>query len=118
VFESTLKKLVNRVDGARGAAVLNLDGVVLEAVDEKGNDLGADAALSEYAPVIGQLLGATDSLDLGEPTQLTLEGAERTTLVRRLTDKYVAALHVSPDSLLGKAHFHLRVAAPDLAREL
>jgi predicted regulator of Ras-like GTPase activity (Roadblock/LC7/MglB family) len=118
VFEATLKQLVNRVDGARGAAVLNLDGIVLEAVDEKGNDLGADAALTEFAPVIGQLLGAAESAELGEPTQLTLEGVERTTLVRSLTDKYVAALHVSPDSLIGKAHFHLRVAAPDLAREL
>ena len=118
MFEATLKQLVNQVDGARGAAVLNLDGVILEAVDEKGNDMGPDAALTEFAPVIGQLLGAAESADLGEPTQLTLEGAERTTLVRSLSEKYVAALHVSPDTLIGKAHFQLRVAAPDLAREL
>ena len=118
MFEATLKQLVNQVNGARGAAVLNLDGVILEAVDEKGNDMGPDAALTEFAPVIGQLLGAAESADLGEPTQLTLEGAERTTLVRSLSDKYVAALPVSPDTLIGKAHFQLRVAAPDLAREL
>ena len=40
------------------------------------------------------------------------------TLVRALDDNYVVALQVEPGTILGRAHFYLRVAAPDLAREL
>ena len=36
MFESTLKQLVDKVDGAQGAAVLNLDGLIIEAVDGAG----------------------------------------------------------------------------------
>ena len=58
MFQETLKGLVGHFAGARGAAVLNLDGLVIEAVDGGGAPCAAEAATIEYAQVFKQLLGA------------------------------------------------------------
>jgi predicted regulator of Ras-like GTPase activity (Roadblock/LC7/MglB family) len=118
VFAATLRDVVSKLEGAQGAAVLNLDGVVIEAVDAAGQSVNPDEALGDYASVFTQLFGVTDAVELGEIQQLTVEGTDRLTLVRPLDAQYVVALQVSPDTIPGRAHFYLRVAAPDLAREL
>lgn len=118
MFEATLKDLVGKVEGARGAAVLNIDGLVIEAVDPKGGAVEPDDALPEYGLIVRQLAEIGSAAGIGAVEQLTIEGAGRTTLVRRLGENYVAALVVDTGAILGKAHFYLRVAAPDLAREL
>ena len=118
MFEATLKTLVDKVQGAHGAAVLNLDGLVIEAVDAKGALVEPDQALPEYGLILRQLADLGDAAAIGGVEQVTVDGEKRTTLVRKLDDNYVAALVVDSGSILGKAHFYLRVAAPDLAREL
>lgn len=118
MFEATLKNLVGKVDGARGAAVLNLDGLVIDAVDAEGARVEPDKALPEYGLIVRQIADLGDAAAIGDVEQVTVDGAERTTLIRRLDDNYVAALVVEHGSILGKAHFYLRIAAPDLAREL
>lgn len=118
MFEATLKDLVGKVHGARGAAVLNLDGLVIEAVDADGANVEPDAALPEYGLIVRQLADIGGAADIGGVEQVTVDGDKRTTLIRRLDDNYVAALVVDADAIVGKAHFYLRIAAPDLAREL
>lgn len=118
MFEATLKNLVEKVDGAHGAAVLNLDGLVIEAVGADGAPVEADSALPEYGLIARQLAEVADAAEVGALKQLTVAGSERTTCVRMLGDHYVAALVVDGKGVLGKAHFYLRVAAPDLEREL
>lgn len=118
MFGQTLKQLVDKVDGARGAAVLNVDGLVIEAVDADGKGVDPDAALPEYGVIIRQLTEIGGAAGMGEVGEFTIEGKDRTTLLRRLSDAYVVALAVPPEAILGKARFYLRVASPDLAREL
>lgn len=118
MFEATLKQLVGKVEGARGAAVLNLDGLVIEAVDGDGAPVEPDAALPEYGLIVRQLAEIGKQAAIGGVDHLTLEGDDRTTLVRKLDPNYLAALVIDTGAILGKAHFYLRVAAPDLAREL
>lgn len=119
MFQETLKQLVDHFEGARGAAVLNLDGLVIEAVDGGGAACAADQATVEYAQVFKQLLGVKDAVSMGKITQLTINGTEQLGLVRVLSPQYVVALSLGEDaSVANKGHFYLRVAAPDLAREL
>lgn len=118
MFAATLRDVVSKVEGAQGAAVLNLDGVVIEAVDAGGRTVAGDAALGDYASVFTQMFAVTDAVDMGEVNKLSVEGTDRVTLVRALNRRYVVALQISPETIPGKAHFYLRVAAPDLAREL
>lgn len=118
MFEATLKDLVGKVKGAHGAAVLNLDGLVIEAVDADGAGVDPDDALPEYGLIVRQLADLGEAADIGGVDQVTVDGDSRTTLIRKLDDNYVAALVVGRDAIVGKAHFYLRIAAPDLAREL
>lgn len=118
VFKPTLQRVVEKVDGALGAAVLSLDGLVIEAVDQAGHAVAGSDALITYGPVFKQLLGIADAVDLGEIERFTVNAGARTHLVRVLDARYVAALTIDGDAIEGQGHFHLRVAAPDLAREL
>ena len=118
MFQPTLERLVVGVQGAFGAAVLSLDGLVIEAVNGSGQSVTPDDATAHYGPVLRQLTNIAQSVDLGEVTQFTLESADRSILVRVLSPEYVAVLAVAPQTVPGKGHFHLRVASPDLVREL
>ncbi len=118
MFEATLKDLVGKVQGAHGAAVLNLDGLVIEAVDRDGALVEPDDALPEYGLIVRQLADIGGAVDIGGVEQVTVDGEKRTTLIRKLDANYVAALVVDSAAVVGKAHFYLRIAAPDLAREL
>ena len=118
VFEGTLGEVVRRVDGARGAAVINLDGVVVGAIDGAGETVAPDEVTPEYAAVFKQLLSVNEAIDLGEVERLSLRCEGHTVLLRRLSSEYAVLLRVDPETILGKAHFYLRLAAPDFAREL
>lgn len=118
MFEATLKNLVEKVDGAQGAAVLNLDGLVIEAVGADGAPIDAGDAIAEYGRVARQLAEVNEAAEVGQLDQLTVEAEDRITCVRHLDEKYLAAIVVGADALVGKARFYLRIAAPDLAREL
>lgn len=118
MFAATLGKLVGRVPGALGAAVLSVDGLAIEAVDAGGAPVAADEAAAEYASVFKQLLNAGDAMELGRIREFTVEGPDRVTLVRMLTPTWFAVLSVGPECPPGQGRFHLRVTAPDLAREI
>ena len=97
---------------------MNTDGLVIEAVDDKGSPVAADGVMAEYGLIVRQLTEIGPAAEIGGVEQLTIDGDGRSTLIRRLDDNYVAALVVEKGAIIGKAHFYLRVAAPDLAREL
>lgn len=118
MFETTLARVVSQVEGALGAAVLSYDGVLIEAVDGAGAGVAGAPVDQEYAAVLKQLTSIGEAVDFGDLQAFTIEGADRSLLVRPLSANYVAVLQVRPDAMLGKGHFYLRVAAPDLAREL
>lgn len=117
MFTETLRQIVADA-GADGAVVLSLDGLCIEAVGADGEPVEPGTAEREYANVFKQLLFVGETVPMGDADEVTIEGDDRTTVARRLTDQYLVAMHVPAGSIVGKAHFHLRVAAPDLAREL
>ena len=118
MFHDNLSQMVRKVDGAMGAAIISTDGLVIEAVDRRGEPIEADSAYSEYGLAIRQLMEIDDGVGLGEVKEFTLEGQDRSTLLRCLSSSYLAALQVSAGSVMGKAVFELRVASPDMAKEL
>lgn len=118
MFQPILSRVVDQVDGALGAAVLNLDGLTIEAVDGLGEIVAPEVVAGEYASVVHQLVGVSDAMELGDVGELTIEGEDRTTLVRLLDPNYALVLTVRPDAILGRCRFYLRCAAPDVSREL
>jgi hypothetical protein len=118
VFQATLSRVVSQVEDARGAALLSYSGVLIEAVDGDGKPVEGSAIDLDYAAVLKQLTSVSEAVDMGVPTEFTLAGADETMLVRQLTPSYLVALQLGPKAITAKGHFYLRVAAPDLLREL
>jgi len=118
VFQPTLQRVVERAENAYSAAVLNLDGLVIQAVDASGNSVDANDAMITYGPVFKQLLGIGDAVALGDIERFTVNAGEHTHLVRMLDGQHLVVLTVGSHANEGRAHFHLRVLAPDLARSL
>lgn len=117
MFESTLARIV-QTSGGRSAALVSLDGLTIDAVGRDSHAVSPEDANREYGNVLKQLAGAGDAMGVGALSEVTLEGEHETTLVRFVTSQYFVALRVPRDALVGRARFLLRVAAPDLAREL
>ena len=117
MFESTLARVVSQV-GARGAAVVGLDGLSIDAVDASGHSVSPDEANREYASVFKQLAGVAESMEVGSITDFTVEGEDETVLVRVLSPNYFAVLRIPIDVPPGRGRFYLRVVAPDIVREL
>lgn len=115
MFQRALEQLVNRVQGALGAAVLSYEGLVIDAVSPEGADFIGDEALPQYAEILQQLLNVTPALDLGSSQEFTLESPERTILARVLNERYFVLLAVRPAVPPGRGHFHLRLASGTLS---
>lgn len=117
MFENSLARIVSQV-GGRGAAVVALDGLTIDAVDADGQPISAEDASREYAAIFKQLAGESDSMEVGTVSDFVVEGPDETLVVRMLTSQYFALLRLPADVPVGKGRFYLRVAAPDIVREL
>ena len=85
MFQHTLGQMVRKVDGALGAAVVSVEGLVIEAVDRRGEIIEPDAAYAEYGQAMSRMLEIDDGVGLGEVQEFILEGPDRKTLLRNLT---------------------------------
>ncbi|MSP74142.1 MAG: hypothetical protein EXR76_18570 [Myxococcales bacterium] len=117
MFESTLARVVEQTS-AHGAALMSLEGLSIDAVGADGRPVHPDEVAREYASVFQQIVNGADALDIGRVTELCVEGETESTLVRLLTPQYFVALRLPNEQPQGKGRFYLRVAAPDLLREL
>lgn len=118
MFESHLKRLIDAVKGAQGAALLSTEGLIIEALDAQGKKLNTDSALSEYAGVFAQLTTLDEVLNLGKIDQFEVQTTSNLLSVRVLTPNYLLAVRAPKDAIPGKVSFQLRIVAPDILREL
>lgn len=118
MFTSTLARIVGQVDHARGAAVMNLEGLTIDAVGADGRPTTPDEASTEYASVFDQINSVSDTMGLGAIAEFTVDADGGATLFRMLSARYLVALKVGPEAVQGKARHQLRLACPELARQL
>ncbi|MEE2755628.1 MAG: hypothetical protein VYA30_03150 [Myxococcota bacterium] len=112
-MEEHLNRLVDHIDGALGAALLNADGVVVHAV-EPGKNLRLTHGLSEFGLVAKQLTSLDELSDLGEPLSFKFDSSDRTLLLRPLGPKYFVALWIKATHDALRAQFQLRIVSADL----
>ena len=118
MLQTTLEALVVSTEDAMGAAVLNLDGLVIDAYDGTGLDPEPAHSLPEFGQVIRQLGAVNETFTFGEMVVTEVRGVDRITLLRPLNEHYLLAMWVRPTAIIPKAKFRLRVAAPDVAMQL
>ena len=116
VFDVALEQVVTRVPEIRFVTLTDTDGIEVARKSVR-TDQDAQSLATEYTTVLRTVVGMAKDHGLGALRELQI-GTERTTalLVAVAAEYYLVAL-LEPDSITGRARFHLRMAGLDLERE-
>jgi predicted regulator of Ras-like GTPase activity (Roadblock/LC7/MglB family) len=113
MFDRRLRDLIERVEGACGAALVANDGITVRAyASEPGPDLEMLAA--ELLSQIGRVA----DLAVGRVDQFVIAADPYTVMLGRLTDSYFLMLVLGGGGNFGRARFELRRAPLDFEKDL
>ena len=117
-FQEELKGFLSKVDGAKVAVLMGLDGIpVAEAKADPASSATQDAVI-ECSRLLGETLKMAQGNDLGGLQELTMTTQHYRFVFRLINDAYFIGLVLSSDSNLGKGRFTLRAAAADIQSAL
>jgi predicted regulator of Ras-like GTPase activity (Roadblock/LC7/MglB family) len=113
MFDSRLRELLQRVEGACAVSLVASDGISVQSVvDGPGPDLEVLA---------GELLsqvGRVSDLSVGKVDQFVIAADAYTVMLGRLTDSYFLMLVLGEEGNFGRARFELRRAPLEFERDL
>lgn len=113
-FKEIISELVKRVDGARAAILMGYDGIPLEESRKEGVDTDIQLIGIEYSNILKEMKRASDILEAGEVTEVSIITGNGIVVVRGVLDEYFLMVYLVPDGNLGKARYLMKMAAPKL----
>ncbi len=113
-FESALGEVLERCPGARGAVIVDADGIPVASVDETDR---LEELAAEYSAALREIQRAARELDHGDLEQVTVEAQEVTVVLTGITAEYFLVLLLASNALRGKARFLSRLASRRLYSE-
>lgn len=115
-FREHVRLLVESVPGATAATVMGRDGIPIDTYDTGELPVDLATLLVEYSAVMKPIWGGAAAG--GVLQELTVAAADVIAVLRPLTSEYYLAVLLRPDGLVGKARYLMRMATPDLVKEL
>jgi predicted regulator of Ras-like GTPase activity (Roadblock/LC7/MglB family) len=116
-MKDTLKSIVEKIPGARGAILMGFDGIAVEQYDGDGG-VDLESIATEFSFRFVELLKAAKALDLGALTDITIKAERGTLLVRCLSEEFFTIVLLGDSTHFGKGRWVLRSAAPELLASL
>jgi predicted regulator of Ras-like GTPase activity (Roadblock/LC7/MglB family) len=116
VFDAALEQVVTRVPEIRFVTLTDTDGIEV-ARRAVRSDQDAQNLASEYTTVLRTVAGMARDHGLGALRELQIATEKTTALLVAVTAEYYLVALLEPDSITGRARFHLRMAGLDLERE-
>jgi len=113
-FDEVVREVVERCPGARGAAIIDADGIPVVTVDEDGR---LEELAAEYSTVVREIQRAARELDHGELAQVTVEADLLTIILTTIAAGYFLVVLLAAGGLQGKARFLSRLAGARLHSE-
>jgi predicted regulator of Ras-like GTPase activity (Roadblock/LC7/MglB family) len=113
-FEEPIQHLLDRCPGARGAAIVDPDGIPV-AVTANGGTLESLGA--ELATVLRDLAAAARELEHGELEQLAVYAEDAVIILTTIAAGYFLVLVLARDGLAGKGRFLSRLTRSRLHSE-
>ena len=110
----TLKSIVDKIPGAKGAVLMGLDGYAVEKYVGDGSLGDIEAVSTEF---IG-MVEVARALDLGTVSDITIKAERGTLLARFLSEGYFAVVLMTETGNFGKGRWVLRKAADQLLASL
>jgi predicted regulator of Ras-like GTPase activity (Roadblock/LC7/MglB family) len=117
VFQDTLRRVAERVEGARAVSLVGVDGIAIDSyVGEDGVPMESLAA--EMGAIVKAARASSALTENDAITQLTVGSGSATTILCRVTEEYYLLLWLARDGNFGRGRFELRKAASALEKEL
>lgn len=118
-FREQLDQILTQVEGSVACSLMGLDGMSVETRQSSHVD-GADVSslLVEYGALLSSLRKTMRSLDAGEISEISINTEHILTIARMLTSQYFLVLALRPEGNYGKGRYTLRLAAPELRKQL
>ncbi len=117
MFEQTLKKVVDNVDGGIGAVVMGFDGIKVETYIRDDDRIDIDTIGMEFSFILTQIKKAAEILEVGFVHEVTIKAEQLTLSMRLLNEDYFMAVALRNDGNFGKCRYLMRMAAPQLTAE-
>jgi predicted regulator of Ras-like GTPase activity (Roadblock/LC7/MglB family) len=117
MFKDVLQGLVGKIEEARGAVIVGVDGIPLEEYSQ-GGALDLEKLAAECTSLVKTATETGRALDQGPAREVVLRCDGAQTLLRFLTADYFLCLILGPHAQLGRARYELQKACQRLEREL
>jgi predicted regulator of Ras-like GTPase activity (Roadblock/LC7/MglB family) len=117
VFQDSLRRIAERVEGTRAVSLLGLDGIPIDSyVSAEG--LPMDTLAAEAGGLIKAANASRALADHGAVTEITVASGRSASILCRVTAEYYLLLLLARDGNFGRGRFELRKAALVLEKEL
>ena len=113
-FEESMRELLESCPGARGAAVVDPDGIPVVVSPDDGS---LEVLGAELATILHDLAEAARELHHGQLEQCSVYAEDAVIILTTIAAGYFLVLVVSRDGLAGKGRFLSRVARARLYSE-
>jgi predicted regulator of Ras-like GTPase activity (Roadblock/LC7/MglB family) len=117
MFREVLARAGSELSGCLGAAVVGIDGVLVEQWTAQ-ESATMEPLAAEFTTVIKAARAALANMEGSALTELTLRTVNWTGVVRTIGVDYFLILLTTPDELVGRSRFVVQRAAPLLEREI
>lgn len=117
MFRESLEKIVNNCDGAVAGVVMGFDGIAVDSVSRDG-EVDVNTISMEFSFVLGQVRKAAELLEVGALQEVAIRSESLTFVIRVLTEEYFLGVALKPNGNFGKGRFLMRMAVPELMKEL
>lgn len=116
-FKAALRETVSNVDGALGAGLVGLDGIVVDQVSNRA-DFDMTVAGAEYATIVKSARRASEEFGIGTTNEVMISTEKTTMLMMTVGKDYFVALAMSLDGNLGRGRLELKKAIGKFEKEL
>lgn len=118
MFKEQLQKIVDKTEGGLAVIVMDMNGIALDTYAKDGAPFDINTVSIELSTVLGAAKRASEMLEAGKTSEIAVSTEKLTTIVRTLNETYFLAFAMKPDGNVGKGRYLMRMAAPEMAKEL
>ena len=120
VFQDTLRRIAERVEGTQAVSLIGVDGIAIDSY-RAGNAPALESVAAELGAFVKSSIRPktekTES-EAGSVQQLAMVTEGSTAILSRVTEEYYLLLLLSREGNVGRGRFELRKAGLALEKEL
>lgn len=117
VFQDTLRRIAERVEGTQAVSLVGIDGIPIDSY-RSAEGVSVESVAAELGAFVKSVEGPRTSMYSAPVQQLAVMTDRSTAILSRVTREYYLLLLLSREGNLGRGRFELKKAAVALEKEL